>query len=58
MSENEHINQGEKFKEAARELGADESPDALDRVMGKLDLKKKSDATPPATGPQSSDKQR
>ena len=58
MSENEHINQGEKFKEAARELGADESPDALDRIMGKLDLKKKPDATPPATGPQSSDKQR
>lgn len=44
MSENEHINQGEKFKEAARELGADESDDALDQVMGKLDLKKKPEA--------------
>ena len=29
------------FKEAARELGADETPDALDRIMGKLDLTKK-----------------
>lgn len=29
------------FRRAARELGADESPDALDRIMGKLDLKKK-----------------
>jgi hypothetical protein len=33
--------QAERFKEAAREVGADESADALDRVMGKLDLKKK-----------------
>ena len=31
----------DRFKEAARELGADESDDALDRVMGKLDLKRK-----------------
>ncbi len=31
----------ERFKEAAREVAADESDDALDRVMGKLDLKKK-----------------
>lgn len=44
MSESKHINQSEKFKEAARELGADESPDALDRIMGKLDLKRKSEA--------------
>ena len=29
------------FKKAAREVGADESDDALDRIMGKLDLKKK-----------------
>lgn len=29
------------FKKAARELGADESNDVLDRVMGKLDLKRK-----------------
>jgi hypothetical protein len=34
-------NQSDAFKEAARELGADESDDALDRIMGKLDLKKK-----------------
>lgn len=33
--------QAEAFKEAARELGADESDDALNRIMGKLDLKKK-----------------
>lgn len=32
--------QHERFKEAARELGADESDGALDRIMGKLDLKK------------------
>ena len=33
--------QVEKFKEAARELGADESSDALDKIFGKLDLKQK-----------------
>ena len=49
--------QSEKFKEAARELEADQSADALDRIMGKLDLKKKSEPTPPATGRQSSGKQ-
>lgn len=32
-----------RFKEAARELGADESDDALDKIMGKLDLTKKPD---------------
>ena len=47
----------DRFREAAREVGADESDDALDRIMGKLDLKKPN-ATPPATEPQSSDKQR
>lgn len=31
----------DRFRESARELGADESPDALDRIMGKLDLTKK-----------------
>lgn len=36
--------QVEAFKEAARELGADEADDALDRIMGKLDLKKKPEA--------------
>lgn len=37
-----------KFKEAARDLGADESDDALDRIMGKLDLKKKPEPGKPA----------
>lgn len=41
MVEGKHTNQSDKFKEAARELGVDESDDALDRVMGKLDLKRK-----------------
>lgn len=36
--------QTERFKQAARELGADESDDALDRVMGRLDLKRKPEA--------------
>jgi len=40
--------QSDAFKEAARELGADESDDALDRVMGKLDLKKKPETETPA----------
>jgi len=31
----------DRFREAARDLGADESDDALDRIMGKLDLTKK-----------------
>jgi len=48
MSEIEHTNQSEKFKEVARDLGADESPDALDRVMGRLDLKKKPEPEAPA----------
>lgn len=30
-----------RFEEVAREIGADESDDALDRAMGKLDLKAK-----------------
>ena len=33
--------QPDRFKEAAREVGADQSDDALDRIMGKLDLTKK-----------------
>lgn len=33
--------QSERFRQAARELDADQSDDALDRIMGKLDLKKK-----------------
>lgn len=31
----------DRFKEAAHELEADQSADALDRIMVKLDLKKK-----------------
>jgi hypothetical protein len=31
------------FKETARKLGADESDDTLDKIMGKLDLKRKPD---------------
>lgn len=38
---NEELEQVDRFKETARVVEADESDDALDRVMGKLDLKKK-----------------
>jgi hypothetical protein len=31
----------ERFKETARQLGADESDDALDRAMNRLDLRAK-----------------
>jgi hypothetical protein len=34
----------DRFKEVACDIGADESEGALDRVMGKLDLKKKPEA--------------
>lgn len=33
----------DRFKDAARQLGADESDDALDKVMGRLDLKQPPD---------------
>lgn len=33
--------QQQRFRDAAREVGADESDDALDQIMGKLDLTKK-----------------
>jgi hypothetical protein len=33
--------QANRFKEAAREVGADESDNALGRIMGRLDVKKK-----------------
>jgi hypothetical protein len=46
MSEIEHTKQSEKFKEVARKLGADQSPDAPERIMGKLDLKKKPEPEP------------
>ena len=35
--------QSDRFKQAAREVEADESDDALDRIMRKLDLTKKPD---------------
>lgn len=31
----------DRFKQTAREVGADESDDALDKVFGKLDVKRK-----------------
>ena len=37
----QHKKQIDTFKEAARELGADESDGALNRIIGNLDLKKK-----------------
>lgn len=40
-------NQSDAFKETARELGADESADTLDRIMGRLDLKKKPEPEKP-----------
>ena len=33
-----------RFKEAARDVGADTSDDALDKIMDKLDLNKKPEA--------------
>lgn len=33
-----------RFKKTAKELGADTSGDALDNIIGKLDLKRKPDA--------------
>jgi hypothetical protein len=41
MSQVDEKSQAARFREAARDLGADESDDALDRIIGKLDLKKK-----------------
>ena len=41
---NSDAKQLDRFKQAAREVGADESDDALDKVMRKLDLTKKPDA--------------
>ena len=41
-----HKDQGERFRQAARELGADDSDDALDRIMGKLDLTKEPEPKP------------
>lgn len=36
--------QADRFREAARDVEADTSDGALDRVFGKLDLKRKPDA--------------
>jgi hypothetical protein len=41
MCSSDQIN---RFREVALALSVDESPDALDRIMGKLDLTKKLDA--------------
>lgn len=38
--------QSDRFKDAARDLGADQSDDALDRIIGKLDLTKKLEPKP------------
>jgi len=46
MTQARSSEQIDRFKEAACELGADESDDALDRVMGKLDLRKKPEPEP------------
>jgi hypothetical protein len=45
--------QAARFKAAARKAGADESPDALDRAFGKLDLRYKPE---PEGKPEKSDK--
>lgn len=42
----EKMTQLDRFKKAAREVGADESDDALDKIMRKLDLTKKPDEKP------------
>lgn len=39
-----------RFKQTAREVGADESDDALDKVFGKLDVKRKPDEKPEKKG--------
>lgn len=46
MAEKTTQSQADRFREAARELGVDESDDALDRIMGKLDLTKKPEPKP------------
>lgn len=47
-----------RFADVAREVGADESDDALDRAFERLDVKRTTEPKPAATPPQSSDKQR
>ena len=46
MTRDDKRSQIDRFKEAARKIGADESDEALDRIMGKLDLTKKPDEKP------------
>ena len=41
-----HEDQAKRFQQSAREVGADQSDDALDRIMGKLDLTKKPEHKP------------
>ncbi len=54
--------QSERFRDAARKAGANESDDALDRAFGKLKVRTesndRSDATPPAKERRPSDRQR
>lgn len=40
----------DRFKATAREVGADESDDALDKVFGKLDVKRKPEDKPEKKG--------
>jgi hypothetical protein len=47
-SKSQPKSQLERFRQAARDVGADESCDALDRAMGKLDLTKKPEPKKPA----------
>ena len=50
---NQKESQADRFKNAAREAGADEAPDALDRAFGKLDLRHKPE---PESKPEKPDK--
>lgn len=61
MLVNKKESQLDRFKEAAREVGVDESDNALYKVMRKLDLTRKpvaDEPTPPAKERRSSDKRR
>lgn len=50
MESEETKSQLNRFREVARELGSDESDDALDRAMGKLDLTAKPKPEPKPEG--------
>lgn len=43
-NDNTKREQIQRFKEAAKDVGADTSDDALDKIMGRLDLTKKPEA--------------